>query len=235
MKILPAIDIKGGNCVRLYQGKKDRETIFAKDPVEMAREWERRGAKELHIVDLDGAFEGEPRNRESILEIRQAIQLPIQLGGGIRTSAWALEYLQNGIDRIIVSTMALNDRDALESLSRTYEGQIMVSLDCFKESIAVEGWVKEGRISPLELAGQMREIGITWFIITDIARDGTLHGPNLTLLETFLDLEVQLMSAGGVSTIEDLQRLKDLGLDGAIIGQALYTGDLTLARINREV
>lgn len=235
MKILPAIDIRGGNCVRLYQGKRERETIFSRDPVEMAKEWERQGALELHVVDLDGAFNGEPGNKDLIVKIRKSISIPIQLGGGIRDYGIAKEYLTKGIDRVILGTMALRDRDGVARLAADFKGRIMVGIDCRRESIAIEGWVKESPISPLALAKEMRELGVEWFIVTDISKDGTLEGPNLELLKKFLALDVSLIASGGVSSQEDLLLLRDLNVAGAIIGQALYTGDLTLKMIQENV
>lgn len=235
MKILPAIDLRDGNCVRLYQGELERETVFSKDPVKMAREWERQGAKDLHVVDLDGAFQGEPGNRDLILEIRRALSIPIQLGGGIRNDEIARDYLQRGIQRVILGTMALRDREGVKKLCEKYRGRIMVGVDCREEMIAVEGWVKESQLSPLTFVKEMKEIGVEWFIVTDIARDGTLEGPNLELLKKFLALDISLIASGGVSSLEDLLLLKEMKVAGIIIGQALYTGDITLKGIHETL
>lgn len=222
-----------GECVRLYQGKREKKTVFCSHAVEMAQKWEARGAKQLHLVDLDGAFAGQPENEEVIKEIRRQVRIPIQLGGGIRDSSQGRVYLEEGIDVIILGTMALRDPEGVKSLSVQYPGRIAVGIDCRQDRMAVEGWVEEGASSPVEVAQSMAQMGITRFIVTDITRDGTLTGPNLELLKKFCwDQEISLIASGGISTREHLIQLQELGgITGAIIGQALYTGDLTLEEI----
>lgn len=232
MKIIPAIDILEGDCVRLYQGKREKKTVYSTDPIAMARMWEERGAQHLHVVDLDGAFTGKTKNKEVIESIRRAISIPIQLGGGMRDRERVEEYLQLGIDYAIIGTMALHHPEQVQLLCTRYPGRIIVGIDCRQDRIAVEGWVKNSHLSPLELARAMVDIGVSQFIITDIARDGTLIGPNMDLLQQFKALPVSLTASGGVSSLEDIEELRQIGgIQGVIIGQALYRGELTLEQI----
>ena len=230
MIILPAIDIKDGQCVRLYQGDYDQVTTYDVDPVNIAQRWQRFGASWLHIVDLDGAAAGHPVNLESIKSIRASTTVRIELGGGMRTLADIELMLELGIDRVVLGTVALTDRTLLmEALARWGE-RIVVGLDARSGSIAISGWRETSQVRATSLASELCAHGVQRFIYTDIARDGALKGPNIEELKEIQRIvSCSLIASGGVSSIDDLLSLARLGIEGTIVGKALYTGDIDLA------
>lgn len=236
MIILPAIDIKDGRCVRLYQGDYTQITTYDPDPVRVAQRWQEAGASWLHVVDLDGAAQGQPVNIEIIKRLRAAITLHIEVGGGMRTLAHIEQILNLGIDRIILGTVALTDQTLLQDALAHWNERIVVGLDARNGWVAIAGWRETSRVLATTLATELSAIGIQRFIYTDIARDGTLSGPNLPALQEMLRATSRpLIASGGVSSLADLHALAALGVEGAIIGKAIYTGDVDLARAIREL
>jgi phosphoribosylformimino-5-aminoimidazole carboxamide ribotide isomerase len=235
MIILPAIDIKGGKCVRLYQGDYAQVTMYDVDPAYIAQRWQSSGASWLHIVDLDGAATGHPVNVESIRRIRASTSLHIELGGGLRSLKDIGHMLDLGIDRVVLGTVALTDHALLmEALARWGE-HIVVGLDARRGSVAISGWRETSQVRATWLASELYANGVHRFIYTDIARDGTLKGPNIEeLKEILLMISCSLIASGGVSSVDDLYALAGLGIEGAIVGKALYTGDIDLSAAIRE-
>jgi phosphoribosylformimino-5-aminoimidazole carboxamide ribotide isomerase len=230
MEIIPAVDIRGGRCVRLYQGNYDQETVFNEDPVTAALTWCSQGASWLHIVDLDGAVAGEPKNIEVVEEIMKESGLSTQLGGGIRQEKVAEKLLRQGVDRIVLGTAAIENRELIGKLCQRFGEAIVVSLDAREGKIATHGWHHTTVSEVLQLSREMVDAGVKRFIYTDIKRDGTLTGPNFDMLKRLIaEADVPVIVAGGISRLEHLRRIKELGAEGAIIGKALYTGDINLA------
>jgi phosphoribosylformimino-5-aminoimidazole carboxamide ribotide isomerase len=229
MEIIPAIDIRGGKCVRLYQGDYNQETVFNEDPVTAALTWYSQGARWLHIVDLDGAVAGEPKNMEVVEEIIKESGMLIELGGGIRQEKVAEKLLRQGVSRIILGTAAIENRKVVNKLCQQFGEAITVSLDARDGKIAIHGWQKDTVFEVLQLSREMVDAGVRRFIYTDIKRDGTLTEPNFDMINSLLaEVSVPIIVAGGISRLEHLRRLKELGVEGAIIGKALYTGDIDL-------
>jgi phosphoribosylformimino-5-aminoimidazole carboxamide ribotide isomerase len=235
MIILPAIDIKNGACVRLYQGDFAHVTTYDLDPAKIAQRWQRSGASWLHIVDLDGAAAGHPVNVESIKSIRASTTLHIELGGGMRTLADIGYMLDLGIDRVVLGTVALTDRALLMEALTRWSKRIVVGLDARSGSVAISGWRETSQVRATSLASQLCIDGVQKFIYTDIARDGVLKGPNIEeLKEIQRVISCSLIASGGVSSMDDLLSLAKLGIEGAIVGKALYTGDIDLAAAIQE-
>ncbi len=236
MIILPAIDIKDGQCVRLYQGDYGQITTYDADPVQVAQRWQAAGASWLHIVDLDGAASGQPVNVELISQMRAATSLHIEVGGGMRSLGHIQHMLDVGVDRVILGTVALTDRKLLEQGLARWGERIAVGLDARDGWVAIAGWRETSRVQATALATELTTVGVQRFIYTDIARDGALRGPNLNALK-----EMQratpgpLIASGGVSSIDDLRSLAALGVEGAIVGKAIYTGDVDLAAAIEEM
>ena len=229
MEIIPAVDIKGGKCVRLYQGDYRQQTVFYEDPVTAALTWYAQGARWLHIVDLDGAAAGELRNMEVVGQIIKETALLIELGGGIRQEEMAQKLLRQGISRIILGTTAIENRELVKRLCQQFGEAIAVSLDARDGKIAIRGWQKNTAVEVLQLSREMVDAGVRRLIYTDIKRDGTLTNPNFDMIERLAaEANVPVIVAGGISQLEHLWRLKKLGVEGAIIGKALYTGDINL-------
>jgi phosphoribosylformimino-5-aminoimidazole carboxamide ribotide isomerase len=236
MIILPAIDIRGGQCVRLYQGDFERVTIYDADPVQVAQRWETAGARWLHIVDLDGAVAGHPVNLETIARIRAATSLRIELGGGIRTLAHIKQALDLQIERVILGTVALTDRALLEEALASWQDHIAVGLDARNGLVAISGWRETTQVQATALAAELYAVGVKRFIYTDIARDGALQGPNLNALREMQQVvPCSLIASGGISSLEDLRSLAALEVEGTIVGKALYTGDINLAAAIQEI
>ena len=230
MEIIPAVDIRGGKCVRLYQGDYNQETVFDEDPVTAALTWYSQGARWLHIVDLDGAVAGEPQNVEVVEEIIKESGLLVELGGGIRQEEVAEKLLHQGVSRIILGTVAIENRELVKKLCRQFGEAIAVSLDARDGKIAIRGWQKNTVVEALQLSREMVDAGVRRLTYTDIKRDGTLTGPNFGMISKLLvAAKVPVIVAGGISRLEHLRRLKELGAEGVIIGKALYTGDIDLA------
>lgn len=233
MIIFPAVDIRGGKCVRLRQGRVDQETVYGDDPAAMALRWQEAGASWLHVVDLDGAFRRTPGNLESIRRLRQAITIPIQLGGGIRTLETVSLYLDLGIDRLILGTAALKDPDLVRRACERYPGKIAVGLDARDGLVAVEGWTEVSSRPAVELARELAAFQPAALIYTDISRDGVKTGLNLEATRVMAkQVQIPVIASGGVSSLEDIRALKPLessGVIGVIIGRALYDGSIDLA------
>jgi len=236
LEIIPAVDLRNGKCVRLYQGDYAQETVFSDDPAAMARRWQSEGAKRLHLVDLDGAAEGEPRNLDAIENILAAVEVPVQVGGGIRSLETIVQLLDLGVSRAILGTAAIEDPLLVEKACRQFGGQIIVGIDARDGMVATRGWLQQSSVMAGELANRMVGLGARRFIYTDISRDGTLTGPNFEAIAGLLSqVGVPVIAAGGISSIEHLTRLAGLGVEGAIVGRAIYTGDLDFKEAVRSI
>ena len=233
MVILPAIDLKDGKCVRLRQGKAEDLTVYSDDPVAQARAWLAQGAEQLHVVDLDGAFQGEPRHADVIARIIQALGIPVEVGGGLRTDAHIERLLRAGVTRAIIGTRALDSLDALAALVKRFGDAIAVGIDARDGFVQVRGWVETTATRATELALQAEAAGVRTIIYTDTATDGMLGGPNLAAMRQICQtVSCRIIASGGVSAPEHVTALKALGcanLYGAIVGKALYDGKTTLA------
>jgi len=231
MEIIPAIDLKGGRCVRLYQGDYSRETIFSDNPVEVARHWQSLGAQRLHIVDLDGAAKGKPQHSLIIESIAHSVQVPLQLGGGLRSIDAIAQAFDLGVARVIIGTAAIEDQTLVQEACRRFGNLIIVGIDARDGYVATRGWKEGTTVTAIELAWRMAHVGVGRFIYTDIARDGTLTEPNFdAIAELVKQVEVPVIAAGGISSIEHLERLSQIEVEGAIVGRALYTGNIDLKR-----
>lgn len=229
MIIFPAIDIKDGRCVRLVQGQFTDVTTYSDNPVEMALKFEQLGAQYLHVVDLDGARLGEPQNIAVISEMAVKLGIPVQLGGGIRTIEMMEIVLCKGIQRVILGTSAVNNPNLVKKAVQTFENNLAVAIDAKNGMVAIEGWAKTSEFTAIGFARKMQELGAKTIIYTDISRDGMLTGPNLKAMEEMVRaVDVEVIASGGVKSIEDIKNLKDIGVAGAIVGKALYTGDVDL-------
>ncbi len=234
MLILPAIDIRAGQCVRLKQGDYAQETVFGADPAALARRWVEQGAQYLHLVDLDGAREGHPVNGPAIRAILQAVDVPCQLGGGLRTEEHIQEALGWGIERVIIGTRALQEPHWLETMSRRYPGRIVLGIDARDGQVATAGWLETSQRPALDLARQCADWPLAALVYTDISRDGMLLGPNFDSLgEMARAVPLPVIASGGVTTADDVRRLAPLGLAGCIVGRALYEGRVQLAELLR--
>jgi len=230
--IYPAIDIRGGKCVRLFQGDYAQETVYADSPLEMAKRWVEQGAAWVHLVDLDGAKEGKPANAELIKEIARSISVPVQVGGGIRTEEQIADYLEAGVARVIVGTAAIEDEPFTQRILQKCGDKIAIGLDCRNGLVATRGWLTTTDVQATELAKRLVSYGAETFIYTDIARDGTLTGPNVEEISALaLATGKSVIASGGVSNLDDLLVLSAhyaAGVSGAIVGKALYTDAFTL-------
>ncbi len=235
MVIIPAIDLKEGECVRLLQGRKELVTSYSNDPVAIAERWVKEGATLIHIVDLDGAFSGTQQNIESIRKIRRAVNVSLEVGGGIRDLARIEELLSIGIDRVILGTSALKEPDLVRLASSRYPGRILVGIDARDGNVAVKGWEEVTEVNALEFALKVEELGAAGIIYTDISRDGMMTGPNIEATRIMTEaVGIPVIASGGISSMEDIKRLLQIeGLWGAITGKALYTGMLSLAEAIR--
>ena len=226
MKIIPAIDIKDGKCVRLKQGKAEDKTIYNDNPLDQAMVWKGKGAELIHIVDLDGAFDGRPINIEMIADIVKKVGVAVEIGGGIRSLQIMEQYIQAGIERIIVGTLALNNPDQVQEACNRFPNKILVGIDVFDQKVAVHGWKTVSDIDLIPFAKQMAEYGVNEFIITDIKKDGMLTGVDALFYQDLLEkIQKPIVASGGVQSLEDIKNLKPLenkGLSGVIIGKALY-------------
>ena len=229
MEVIPAIDIKNGKCVRLYQGDYTMETVYSDNPVEVAVRWQSLGATRLHIIDLDGADLGVPRNLQAITRINDAIWVPLQVGGGIRRMETIEKLLKMGIDRIILGTAAVEDQGLAREACRRFGQSIIIGIDAREGRVATHGWKNETELTAVELAMSMAKLGVKRFIYTDINRDGTLTEPNFMATFELVDaIRYPVIASGGVSSLKHIKLLNRLGVEGVIIGKALYTGDINL-------
>ncbi len=230
MIVLPAIDIKDGYCVRLYQGDYGKVTTYDTDPVQVALRWQEAGASWLHIVDLDGAAQGMPVNAALIARIRAATKMHIEVGGGMRSLEHIQHILEQGIDRVILGTVAITDRALLSQALAAWGERIVVGIDARGGLVSISGWHETSQVKATTLAAELEKAGVQRFVYTDIARDGVLKGPNLEALREMQQATSRpLVAAGGVSALHELQALAVLGVEGAIVGKAIYTGDVDLA------
>ncbi len=231
MIVIPAIDLKDGRCVRLCQGRMQEETVYSQDPTEVARRWEDEGAPLLHVVDLNGAVEGTPRNRQTIEAILKAVSIPVQVGGGIRTMETVSAYLSSGAERVVLGTAVVRDRAVLEEACGRFPGRVLVGVDAQGGKVAVKGWTEVADQDAADFVGRLTGLAVYAVVYTDIARDGMLEGPNLEGLRRMAEAcPVPLIASGGITRTEDLRRLRALGpkVIGAIVGKALYEGVLDL-------
>lgn len=235
MIIFPAIDILNGQCVRLIQGDYNKEKVYSNSPVDMAKKWEEKGAEYIHIVDLDGAKTGRSINQEIILEIAKTVQVPIQVGGGIRSIETIKDYLENGVSRVIIGTAAINNPDFLQEAVEKFQEKIAVSIDARGGYVATDGWTDTSDVKALDLVKKLENVGVKTIVYTDIAKDGMLQGPNLEEQKAMNEATtIDVIASGGVTTKEDVENLRALNLYGVIIGKALYDGKLTLESILEE-
>lgn len=229
MVIYPAIDVKDGRCVRLVQGRFNDVTVYSDNPVEMALKWERLGAEYLHVIDLDGARTGRPQNIAVISEMAVKLGIPLQLGGGIRSIEMIEIILCKGIERVILGTSAVKDPDLVKKALKAFEKNVVIAIDARDGIVAIEGWAKTSEFTAVGFAKKMEELGAETIIYTDISRDGMLSGPNLKAMEEMVKaVNIEVIASGGVSSIEDIKNLKDVGVAGVIVGKALYTGAVDL-------
>ena len=229
MILIPAIDIKGGKVVRLFQGKFDQQTDYGPYPVMTAQVWESKKAQWLHIVDLDGAKSGVMANKAEIIHIAQTVKIPIEVGGGIRDEQTVEELIKAGISRVILGSKAVEDHKFLKNMLALYGEKICVSLDCSNGFVARHGWVSTTDIKAVDLVPELEALGLQWMVYTDIARDGTLEGPNFEQLQTMLNTvtKINIIASGGIATIADVRKLAAMkGVAAAITGKAIYEGKL---------
>jgi phosphoribosylformimino-5-aminoimidazole carboxamide ribotide isomerase len=232
MLIIPAIDLKEGKCVRLEQGLMDKATVYSDDPATTARHWESQGAELLHVVDLNGAFAGLPKNLDAIKAIRAAIKIPIEVGGGIRDLDTIRTLVSIGIDRIILGTAAVENPDFVREACAQFPGRVIVGIDAKDGMVAIKGWAEVTKVHAVELAKQMQEHGVIAIIYTDIKRDGMLSGPNIEATKALAEaLRIPVIASGGVHTMKDIEALltvRHSGVSGVITGKAIYSGSLDL-------
>lgn len=229
MDVIPAIDLKGGKCVRLYQGDYSQETVFSEEPTEIARRWQSLGARRLHIVDLDGAAKGELCHGPLIEEIARSVHIPLQLGGGLRRIEAIAQALELGVARAILGTAAIEDHALIREACHRFGNRVIVSIDARDGYVATHGWQERTAVTAIELVQRMASLGVERFIYTDITRDGTLTEPNFdAVAELVAKTSLPIIAAGGIALLDHLKRLNRIGVEGAIVGRALYTGDIDL-------
>ena len=230
MIVIPAIDLKDGKCVRLLQGKKEEVTVYSDDPAAMARHWVSQGAELLHVVDLDGAFTGEQKNFDKIKAIRDAIDIPIEVGGGLRTIEKIEELVDLGINRAIIGTSAAEDHEMVKNACERFPGRVIIGIDAKDGKVAVKGWVEVTEWDAVDFAKAMQSLGAAGVIYTDISRDGMLTGPNIDAMAKMVKaVKIPVIASGGVSKIEDIKNLMKIeNLWGIITGKALYSGAMDL-------
>lgn len=236
MDIIPAIDIRAGRCVRLDQGDYDRETVFADDPIEVASRWQAAGAPRLHVVDLDGARDGKPGNEDVIRRLVSSVDIPVQVGGGIRDVAVIGRYVEAGADRVAIGTAAIKDQTMLVNAIGIFGERIFVGVDARDGLVATEGWRETSEVRALDLIKQLSDFGVRRIFYTDITSDGMLRGPNFPAIHEVVEhalglpSPIAVIASGGVSSVDHIRRLKLIGVEAAIIGKALYTGDLDVRK-----
>ena len=235
MEIIPAVDIKGGRCVRLLEGLKDLETVYFEDPLKAAKMWEEKGAQVLHVVDLDAAFTGELKNIDIVAQIAAALGIPVEFGGGVRDMAAAETVFSKGVARVVIGTKGIEDPSFFKVLSEKYPGKIYAGLDAKGGRLALKGWVEGTEKQAADFAREIETLPLGGIIYTDITKDGTLKGPNFAETEAMVKTtKLPVIASGGVATVDDVKKLKTLGAAGCILGRALYTGDVRLEDAIRE-
>ena len=229
MQLWPAIDLLNGKCVRLKQGDYGRETVYDDNPARMAKHWVGLGAEYLHVVDLDGAKDKEPVNKRHVTEIVRAVGIPVEIGGGIRSEETIRDYLDAGVNRVVIGTLALKEPDWFREMSRKFPGKLVLGIDAKNGMVATEGWLETSKTRAVDLARNYVDLPLAALVYTDIAKDGMLEGPNFGEMETMQRaVPFPVVASGGVSTLDDIRNLKQLGLPACIIGKALYEGTLNL-------
>lgn len=236
MELYPAIDLRGGRCVRLLQGQFDAETVYSDDPVQTALRWQSEGARWLHIVDLDGARLGKPQQLHILDNIVNAVRIDVQFGGGIRVEYHLLKAFEAGATRVVLGSAAVRDPEFAERMFDEWGERVVLGVDVREGKVAIHGWQEQTEVDALELIQRMAKLGARRVIVTDISRDGTLQGPNLELLKRLVqESGIPVIASGGVSSLDDLLALKETGVEGAIIGKALYTGHINLREALEKV
>ncbi|MEM7555963.1 MAG: 1-(5-phosphoribosyl)-5-[(5-phosphoribosylamino)methylideneamino]imidazole-4-carboxamide isomerase [Cyanobacteria bacterium P01_A01_bin.84] len=239
MEVIPAIDLLDGRCVRLYQGDYDKSQVFNENPADVAKEWVEKGATRIHVVDLNGAKEGELVNQSAIASIVDAVSVPVQLGGGLRDRSTINQVFNLGVQQAIVGTIAVEQPQLVQTLCQEFPGKIIVGIDARNGKVATRGWLETSEVIATQLAVRMQEFGAAAVIYTDIHRDGTMSGPNLDPLRELANgISIPIIASGGVSSITDLLSLIALesqGVSGVIVGRAIYTGDIDLSEAIRAV
>ncbi len=229
MRIYPAIDIKDGNCVRLLQGKFSQTTVYGDNPAEMAKKWEAQGGEYIHVVDLDGALKGHGVNAGIIKEICKSVNVPVQTGGGIRTMEDIEAKLNCGIDRVIIGTKAVQDADFVKRAIDKYKEKIVIGIDAHDGYVAISGWEEVSEFKAVDFAKKMVDIGAKTIVYTDIATDGTEKGSNVEAMsEMAKSVNADIIASGGIGNIEHIKMLLPTGVEGVIVGRALYTGNVDL-------
>ncbi|PIC71474.1 1-(5-phosphoribosyl)-5-[(5-phosphoribosylamino)methylideneamino]imidazole-4-carboxamide isomerase [Sporosarcina sp. P18a] len=232
MILFPAIDIRDGKCVRLIQGDYAQEIIYNDSPTNMAQEWQNQGAEYIHVVDLDGAKTGNSANKKAIEAIAKAVSIPVQVGGGIRNMDIVDSHIENGVARVIIGTAAIQDPEFLKKAVEKYGDKIAVSIDARNGLVATDGWTETSDVKAVDLLQDLAEIGVRTVVYTDIMKDGMLQGPNFEELKIMDDASsIDIIASGGVSTEEDIKKLAAEDMYGAIIGKALYEGNLSLKKL----
>ena len=232
MEIIPSIDLKAGRCVRLFQGDFQLETVFSDDPVSVALQWQNQGAARLHLVDLDGAAQGAPANKAAIAEILGSLSIPVQIGGGVRSVATAEALIELGAGRVVIGTAAVENPDMVRILCASLGSEkVVVAVDAREGKVATRGWTEDTGVEVMDLVIQMADLGVTRLLYTDISRDGTLTQPNYQANRDLAQRSgMAVLASGGIAALEHISRLKETGVEGAIMGIALYTGAVDLAQ-----
>lgn len=229
MRLYPAIDIKDGQCVRLLKGNFSDVTVYGNDPAAMAKKWENAGGEFIHVVDLDGALKGHGVNAEIIKKICSSVNVPIQTGGGIRSMGDIEAKLNCGINRVIIGTKAVSDSEFVKRAVDKYKEKIVIGIDAKDSMVAIEGWEQVSEFTAIDFARRMMDIGVSTIVYTDIATDGTLAGPNVPAMREMASaVSCDIIASGGIGSVSHIESLKDTGVEGVIIGRALYTGDVDL-------
>jgi len=239
LQLIPAIDLHEGECVRLYQGDITQKTVYSSKPVEMAKKWEKCGAKLLHVVDLDGAFAGKPKNTDVIEEISEALNIPVQVGGGVRTEESVELLFGIGVSRIVIGTSAYNNPDFLLRIASKYPKKIILGIDAKNMMVAVKGWVDITEVSACDMIKRFKNVPLGGIVYTDIARDGTMQGPNTEALREVASYSpFPIIASGGISSEEDLRKIVQLNvpnIESAILGKSLYSGAIDLAKAIQNI
>jgi phosphoribosylformimino-5-aminoimidazole carboxamide ribotide isomerase len=230
MIVIPAIDLYGGQCVRLRHGKLEEKTVYSDDPVAVAKQWAAAGATRLHVVDLEGAFTGEPKNLDWVIRIKQETKLTVQMGGGLRSLSIIERILKSGIDRVVIGTVAMEEAGMAKTAFQRFQSRVMVAIDVKDGKVAVRGWKDDSGVPATEALSIVEKLGAQEVIYTDISRDGTLEGVNLKGFSDMINATgLTIIASGGVTTLQDIVRLKTLGTPACIVGKALYEGKIKLA------
>ena len=230
MEIIPAIDIRGGKCVRLYQGDYDRETVYSESPVKVALQWQQMGAERIHVVDLDGARVGVPVNLEIVSEIANSVDVPVQFGGGVRTLGSATSVVSGGVSRVIIGTALLENADLLQQISRKLGAESVIAGVDVRDGVVVKrGWMQSSSESVEDVVARIEHIGVARFVYTDVSRDGTLTEPDFSTIEHLVgSTPLKVIVAGGIASVDHIMRLSTIGVEAVVVGKAVYTGDIDL-------